>query len=265
MNKTINEGSLPVDWKHAGVKPVRKAGSKSDPLNYLPISVWSVHRMVYSYLQCHRLLSLLQSGFRPLHPTSTCVTLVTNALLENIDKGLLTGLIFLDLSKAFDSLDHSIMLDKLTSLGMNRSAVQWIRCYWTICAPKVFAQMRSCMSPSLYLSGSPQGGVLGPVLFITYINDLLLVVRACSVELYDDTLIYFASTSVSQIQTCLMLYNTMVLALFDNCLSVWDNCGVGSKSCLGTLNRGAACIIEVRPTWANESKLTLDWPSRQSG
>ena len=57
---------------------------------------------------------------------------LTNTLLENIDKGLLTGLIFLDLSKAFDTLDHSIMLDKLTSLGMNRAAVQWFRSYLTI-------------------------------------------------------------------------------------------------------------------------------------
>ena len=54
-----------------------------------------------------------------------CASHVTNTLLENIDKGLLTGLIFLDLSKAFDTLDHSIMLDKLISLGMNRSAIQW--------------------------------------------------------------------------------------------------------------------------------------------
>ena len=80
----------------------------------------AVHRMVYSYLQEHRLLSPLQSGFRPLHSTPTCLTHVTNTLLENIDKGLLTGLIFLDLSKAFDTLDRSIILDKLTSLGMNR-------------------------------------------------------------------------------------------------------------------------------------------------
>ena len=78
MNRTINEGSLPADWKHATVTPVHKAGSKSDPSNFRPISVLpifskilerAVHRMVYSYLQEHRLLSPLQSGFRPLHST----------------------------------------------------------------------------------------------------------------------------------------------------------------------------------------------------
>ena len=84
-----------------------------------------------------------------------CASYVTNSLLENIDKGLLTGLIFLDLSKAFDTLDHSIMLDKLTSLGMNRSAVQWFRSYLTMRIQSV-ALMGSCLSPSLYLSGSPR-------------------------------------------------------------------------------------------------------------
>ena len=86
---------------------------------------------------------------------STCLTHLTNTLLENIDKGLITGLIFLDLSKAFDTLDHSIMLDKLTSLGMNRSAVQWFRSYLTMRIQSV-ALMGSCLSPSLYLSGSPR-------------------------------------------------------------------------------------------------------------
>ena len=84
-----------------------------------------------------------------------CASHVTNTLLENIDKGLLTGLIFLDLSKAFDTLDHSIMLDRLTSLGMNRSAVQWFRSYLTMRTQSV-ALMGSCLSPSLHLSGSPR-------------------------------------------------------------------------------------------------------------
>ena len=116
------------------------------PWNFRPISVLLifskilervVHRMVYSYFQKHRLLSLLQSGFHPLHSTSTCLTHVTNTVLENIDKGLLTGLIFLDLSKAFHTLDHSIILDKLTSSGMNRSAVQWFGSYLTVRTQRV--------------------------------------------------------------------------------------------------------------------------------
>ena len=118
MNRMINEGTLPADWKHAIVMPVHKAGSKSDPSNFWPISVlpvfpkvleWAVHRMVYNYLQEHRLLSPLQSGFCPLHSTPTFLTHVTNTLLENNDKELLTGFVFFDLSKAFDTLDHSIM------------------------------------------------------------------------------------------------------------------------------------------------------------
>ena len=264
-------------------------------------------------------------------------------LLENIDKGLLTGLIFLDLSKAFDTLDHSIMLDKLTSLGLNRSAVQWFRSYLTmrtqsVCTNGVLSE------PQPISFGVPQGSVLGPLLFIIYINDLPLAVQGCCVELYaDDTLIYFASKSVSEIQaqltsgltnvlswlhanflilylektkimlvgthqrtaeaddlvieisntrlervnkfkylgvlldntlswkdhveyignkissrlgilrrarkvlpkpTCQMLYNTLVLPLFDYCSPVWDSCGVGSKAYLDKLNRCAACIIE---------------------
>ena len=102
-------------------------------------------------------------AFAHLHSTSTCLAHVTNTLLENIDKGLLTGVIFLDLSKAFDTLDHSIMLDKLTSLGLNRSAVQLFRSYLimrtqSVCTNGVLSE------PQSISFGVPQGSVLGPLL-----------------------------------------------------------------------------------------------------
>ena len=137
---------------------------------------------------------------------------MTNTLLENIDKGLLTGLIFLDLSKAFDTLDHSIMLDKLTSPGMNRSAVQWFRSYLAVRTQSVCTN-GVVSEPQPISFGVPQGSVLGPLLFIAYINDLPLAVQGCSVELYaDDTLVYFASKSVSEIQAQLTSGLTYVLS-----------------------------------------------------
>ena len=125
MNRSLAEGAIPSDWKHAMVTPVFKVSSKTDPANYRPISVLpafvkiveqTVHTMVYDY-QENQLLTACQSGFRPLHSTSTCLFDTTNKLLDNIDKGFLTGMIFLDLSKAFDTLDHNKMQEKLSILG----------------------------------------------------------------------------------------------------------------------------------------------------
>ena len=118
MNRSLREGYVPDEWKHALVTPLHKAGSKSDPSNYRPISVLTVfskilergvRKMVYDHLQLNNLLSPSQSGFRPLQSTSTCLAHVTNTLLQNIEKGLLTGLVFLDLSKAFDTLDDNFL------------------------------------------------------------------------------------------------------------------------------------------------------------
>ena len=125
LNRSINEGSIPASWKHAIVTPVFKSGSKSVTSSYRPISVLpvfakilekAVHEMVYNFLLKHKLLSSYQSSFRPLHSTATSLIDITNTILHNIDKGKLTGLAFLDLSKAFDTLDHVFLLTKLADV-----------------------------------------------------------------------------------------------------------------------------------------------------
>ena len=132
MNRSLSEGSVPSDWKHAVVTPIHKSGSTSDAANYRPISTLpvfskilerAVHTMVYAYFQENNLLSNHQSGYRPLHSTSTCLIDVTNRLLQNIDRGRLTGMIFLDLTKAFDTIDHDVMLNKLLDLGFSDTAL----------------------------------------------------------------------------------------------------------------------------------------------
>ena len=140
MNRSLAEGSIPAKRKHATVTPIFKSGSKIYPSNYRPISplaIFSkilervVHRMVYVYVQENELPSTHQSGFCPLHSTTTCLNDITNRLLSNMDKCQLTGMAFLDLAKAFDTLDHTKVLQKLSNLGFSSSAVQWFNAYWS--------------------------------------------------------------------------------------------------------------------------------------
>ena len=141
MNRSLAEGSIPLEWKHATVKPVHNLTLERIQLTiYRPISVLpvfnkilerAVYKMVYTFLWQHNLLSVYQSGFRSLQSTSTCLTDIKNTLLQNIDKGQITGLVFLDLTKAFDTLDHSVLLDKLASLGFSKASVQWFKAYLT--------------------------------------------------------------------------------------------------------------------------------------
>ena len=198
--------------RHAIVTPVHKSGSKSDTSNYRPISVLpvfakiqekAVHEMVYSFLLKHKLLSSYQSGFRPLHSTTTSLIDITNTVLHNIDKGKLTGLAFLDLSKAFDTLDHELLLMKFSDFGLNKSSVNWFKAYLAKRTQSVNINgVQSDTEPILY--GVPQGSVLGPLLFIMYINDLPTVTKYCKVHLYaDDTLLFFESSSVQTIEAAL--------------------------------------------------------------
>ena len=149
-----------------------------------------IHTQLYDHLNVNNLLSEAQFGFRKNHSTSTCIHKLLNDVYLNIDNGLMTGVVFLDLIKAFDTVDHQILIRKLRLFCLSESSIGWFHNYLND-----RDQSTKCMGhKSSYLPikcGVPQGSILRPLLIITYINDIGQYINQCKLSLYaDDTSIY---------------------------------------------------------------------------
>ena len=212
FNISINNGCFPSTWKLAKISPLFKKGSKQDPSNYRPISVLptiskllekAVHMQLYSYLRDNNLLSQKQFGFRLNSSTVTASAMFTDKTLSAMDKGQLTGAVFIDLTKAFDTVNHSILLSKLCSLGVlnDSPAYNWFESYLSNrCQVTVCNGTKSC--PETVQIGVPQGSILGPLLFTLYINDLPDYLEHCDVTLYaDDTVLFISDKSLHNIKS----------------------------------------------------------------
>ena len=173
--------------------------------NYRPLSLLPVvskvpegliHKQLASYFNDHNLLCKSQSGFRRMHSTETAVTYFADEILMNMDKGLVTGSVFIDLAKAFDTVDHNVLLSKLEYYGVCDESLPWFKNYFR--GRKQFVHMDSQSSEELAITSvAPQGSILGPLLFIVYINDLPRCVKHCSVNMYaDDTVLYLTGPTV---------------------------------------------------------------------
>ena len=210
INLSITTGIFPDEWKLARVSPIYKEGAKSDPNNYRPISVLPViskliEKIVcdqfYEYLIMYDLLADTQSGFRPGHSTQTALLLeATNEWYQNIDSGLINGVLFLDLKKAFDTVDHRILLQKLQLYGVDFHTLEWFRSYLTNRKQKTF--VNGHLSDYCPITcGVPQGSILGPLLFLVYINDLPACPLYSVPRMYaDDTSLTLSSNNPADLQ-----------------------------------------------------------------
>ena len=209
FNRSILEGVFPQEMKLADVIPIYKAKNRLVCTNYRPVSLLPVvskileriiHKRLYGFLTQHHLLYNSQYGFRNNHSTVNAVSEFIGKVINGFDKGELTLGVFLDLSKAFDTIDHNILLRKLERYGVRGDANDWFKSYlsgrWQ--QVKYTGNIRS--DPLPVQCGVPQGSVLGPLLFIVYTNDIHMSLSHCNCILFaDDTTIFKTGADINSI------------------------------------------------------------------
>ena len=189
-----------------------KKDIKTEAKNYRPISLLpliskvtekSIHDQMQDYLQRNELLYSYQSGFRANHSRDTCLSQLTDMILNGAENGKHTDMILIDLQKAFDTLDHKILLDKMKSISFSDKTIKWFHYYLT--NRTIFVSLGTVFSEVGTINfGVPQESILGPLLFLQYINDIPQALSNINMYLHaHETSIFFQHKDVTEIENVL--------------------------------------------------------------
>ena len=210
ITASFEQGIFPQSLKLARVVPVYKNGTKTEVSNYRPISLLTSFSKIYEKLMHNRIVDFMeknnsfyemQYGFRSGRSCEHALLKAQSILLNSLNKNQISLLLLIDFSKAFDMVEHSILLKKLSHYGIRGTTLSWLKSYLENREQFVSVSGKDSSKKSIKF-GVPQGSILGPLLFVIYINDIPEIFKLAKFILYaDDANIILTGSNMSEIET----------------------------------------------------------------
>ena len=230
-NMSFTTGIVPNKLKIAKIVPLFKKNNPEYIENYRPVALISIfaklleklmYNRLYDFLTIQNILIPVQFGFRKNHSTSLSVINFSDYILQELDKGKFCCGVFMDLSKAFDTIDHHILLKKLFLYGLRGIPLQWFQNY--LHERKQYVVVDGVESTHLTIDvGVPQGSVLGPLLFLIYVNDIIRSSNLLQFSLFaDDTVVLYSHKDISSL-VCTMNEELKLLSEWYKCNKLFLN------------------------------------------